>query len=135
MKRLFRGPATFWNQHYWNHFKLVLLPIALVDVIADYINPDGLIRGPVRIAPILRPFLFTANIRSIRETMLSTVHIIWDVKVRARNPVIRMLYTCPSLYLTLVIAGAALPDHLPRGVVRYGDVRILQSVLPSREWL
>ena len=70
MKRLFRGPATFWNQHYWNHFKLIVLPIALLDVIADFMNPDGLIRGPVRLAPILRPVLFTANVRSIRETMV-----------------------------------------------------------------
>ena len=67
MKRLFRGPATFWNQHYWNHFKLVVLPIAAIDVIADFINPSGLIEGPLRIAPILRPLIFTANVRSVRK--------------------------------------------------------------------
>ena len=79
VKRLFRGPDTFWGNR-WNLVKLTLLPIALLDVLADFLSADGLIRGPVRLAPILRPMIFTVNIRQIRETMVSTLQIIWDVK-------------------------------------------------------
>lgn len=79
VKRLFRGPDTFWGNR-WNVVKLTLLPIALIDVLADFLSTDGLIRGPVRLAPILRPMIFTVNIRQIRETMVSTLLIIWDVK-------------------------------------------------------
>ena len=56
------------------------LPIALIDVLTDFATEDGLIPGPVRLAPILRPVIFTANVRRVRETMLSTLKIIWDVK-------------------------------------------------------
>ena len=48
-------------------------------------------------APILRPVIFAANAKKIRETMLSTIRIIWDVKE------LLCLITCLVLWFGMVM--------------------------------
>ena len=48
LKRLFRGPGSFWSNR-WSVFRLIVMPFAVVDVIADLSRDEGLIPGPVRL--------------------------------------------------------------------------------------
>jgi hypothetical protein len=79
MKRLFKGRATFWRNRA-NLVKMLLLLTALLDVTSFWVRRDGLIIGPLRLAPLIRPIIVITNERRLRETTMSVAGLLWAVR-------------------------------------------------------
>ena len=79
LKWAWKGGTSFWENG-WNKVKLTLITLSLIDVGSFWVSSDGLIVGPLRLAPLIRPFLVVVKERRLRETSLSILGLLWTVR-------------------------------------------------------